>query len=154
MPLKNLNYTSVLEYIQIYFHGCNCSGFGGNRYNDEMMDSSSAFAQFFETNSPVLTMLGTSWCRLWSVLVEVMDCFGCSHSTTSSNRVPLRLKRLNCLQPPWSLGALLKRQVRLTSELSMVNVLSPNDLMSELWILSVRPNGLFPLQYMKTKSGQ
>ena len=93
-----------------------------------MIDSFSFWAPLlsscssFWTNSPVCALLGTNWCRLWSLLVEVMDCFGCSHST-SSNRVPLRLKRLNCLQPPWSLGALLKRQVRLTSELLMDNVL-------------------------------
>ena len=91
---------------------------------------------------------GLFWWKWWIALVVPTS------SSTTSSRVPLRLKRLNCLQPPWSLGALWKRQVRLTSELSMVNVLSPNDLMSELWILSVRPNGLFPLQYMKAKSGQ
>ena len=60
---------------------------------------------------------GLFWRKWWIALVVPTS------SSTTSSRVPLRLKRLNCLQPPWSLGALLKRQVRLTSELSMDNVL-------------------------------
>ena len=77
---------------------------------------------------------GLFWWKWWIALVVPTS------SSTTSSRVPLRLKRLNCLQPPWSLGALLKRQVRLTSE---------------LWTIPcVRPNRLCPLQYMKTKGGQ